>query len=58
MRSYWSRMSTLIQHDWCSYKKMAMGRHRDTERASHEDGGRDWSNTSVVYRTPRIASYP
>ena len=48
---------TLIQDDWCPYKKEKLG-YRDihTHRESYEHDGRDQGDPSVGQRTPKIAS--
>ena len=46
---------TLIQYDWCPYKKGKLG-HRDTEH--HVNIKTDHGDVSASQGTPRIASKP
>lgn len=57
MRAYWSRMGfaytmigVLTRRGECTQT------HRHKERTPCEDGGKDWSESSISQGTPKMAS--
>lgn len=49
---------TLIQYDCVLIQRGNLDTETDTERAPHEDEGRDWGDTSTSQGTPDIAGKP